>query len=75
MDKWGTSNLGDLEEKSKAALCAVLGRATGETLYNLIRGVDERRLENDKERKSVSCDINVGHHLLSPSSSLQLLMI
>lgn len=60
LDKWGTSTLGDLEEKSKATLSAVLGRTTGETLYNLIRGVDERRLENDKERKSVSCDINVG---------------
>ncbi|KAE9408827.1 DNA repair protein [Gymnopus androsaceus JB14] len=60
LDKWGTSTLGDLEEKSKATLSAVLGRTTGETLYNLIRGVDERRLENDKERKSVSCDINYG---------------
>ncbi|KAF9028865.1 hypothetical protein BDP27DRAFT_1387042 [Rhodocollybia butyracea] len=60
LDKWGTSNLGDLEEKSKATLGAVLGKATGETLYNLIRGIDERKLENDKERKSVSCDINYG---------------
>ncbi|KAJ4482400.1 hypothetical protein J3R30DRAFT_2167635 [Lentinula aciculospora] len=60
IDKWGTSTLGDLEDKSKATLSAVLGKTTGETLYNLIRGVDERRLENDKERKSVSCDINYG---------------
>ncbi|KAJ3904659.1 hypothetical protein F5879DRAFT_801264 [Lentinula edodes] len=60
LEKWGTSTLGDLEEKSKVTLSAVLGKTTGETLYNLIRGVDERRLENDKERKSVSCDINYG---------------
>ncbi|KAF5388723.1 hypothetical protein D9757_004806 [Collybiopsis confluens] len=58
--KWGTSALGDLEGKSKDALREVFGKTTGETLYNLIRGVDERRLENDKERKSVSCDINYG---------------
>ncbi|KAJ3765498.1 hypothetical protein FB446DRAFT_794993 [Lentinula raphanica] len=60
LDKWGTSNLGDLQGKSKATLSTVLGKTTGETLYNLIRGVDERKLENDKERKSVSCDINYG---------------
>ncbi|KIK69791.1 hypothetical protein GYMLUDRAFT_34190 [Collybiopsis luxurians FD-317 M1] len=60
LDRWDTSTLGDLEGKSKEALKEVLGKTTGETLYNLIRGVDERRLENDKERKSVSCDINYG---------------
>ncbi|KAG2362463.1 hypothetical protein BDR07DRAFT_1451165 [Suillus spraguei] len=32
---------------------------TGETLYNAIRGIDERKLESDKPRKSVSCDINM----------------
>ncbi|KAJ3993538.1 hypothetical protein F5050DRAFT_1577402 [Lentinula boryana] len=60
LDQWGTSTLGDLEGKNKATLSAVLGKTTGETLFNLIRGVDERRLENHKERKSVSCDINYG---------------
>ncbi|KAJ3911081.1 hypothetical protein F5877DRAFT_86503 [Lentinula edodes] len=56
-------NVGDLEEKSKVTLSAVLGKTTGEILYNLIRGVNERRLENDKERKSMSSDINVRKHL------------
>jgi len=58
-EKFGTSNLGELAGRSKAALCDVLGRLMGETLYNAIRGVDERKLESDKPRKSVSCDINV----------------
>ena len=58
-EKFGTSNLGELAGRSKAALCDVLGRSMGETLYNAIRGVDERKLESDKPRKSVSCDINV----------------
>jgi len=58
-EKFGTSNLGELAGRSKAALCDALGRSMGETLYNAIRGVDERKLESDKPRKSVSCDINV----------------
>ena len=58
-EKFGTSNLGELEGRSKAVLCEALGKSTGETLYNAIRGVDERKLESDKPRKSVSCDINV----------------
>lgn len=46
--------------KSKGVLCEALGKGMGETLYNLIRGVDGTKLESCKERKSVSCDITVG---------------
>ncbi|KAI0046939.1 DNA repair protein [Auriscalpium vulgare] len=59
-DKLGATNLGVLAKKSKAVLCDALGKGTGETLYNAIRGVDERKLESDKPRKSVSCEINYG---------------
>lgn len=59
LEKLGTTKLGELVRKSKGFLCDMLGKATGETLYNAVRGVDERRLESDKPRKSVSCDINV----------------
>ena len=58
-EKLGATNLGELAKKSKASLCIALGMTTGETLYNVIRGIDERKLESDKPRKSVSCDINV----------------
>ena len=58
-EKLGTTNLGDLAKKSKAVLCDALGKSTGETLYKALRGIDERQLESDKPRKSVSCDINV----------------
>lgn len=58
-EKLGTSNLGELARRSKAGLCDALGKSMGETLYNAVRGVDERKLESDKPRKSVSCDINV----------------
>ena len=59
LEKLGATTLGELAKRSRATLCEALGRGTGETLYNAIRGVDHRRLESDKPRKSVSCDINV----------------
>jgi len=46
-------------KKPKGVLCDILGKGTGEMLYNALRGMDERRLASDKPRKSVSCDINV----------------
>ncbi|KAL1749014.1 hypothetical protein HDZ31DRAFT_28605 [Schizophyllum fasciatum] len=62
-DKLGSSRLGDLARKSKGLLIDTLGRSTGETLYNAMRGIDERRLESDKRRKSVSAEINYGIRL------------
>ena len=59
-EKLGATNLGELMTRSKAQLCEALGKGTGETLYKTIRGIDDRKLESDKPRKSVSCDINVG---------------
>ncbi|KAG6902660.1 hypothetical protein C0995_013352 [Termitomyces sp. Mi166 len=59
-EKLGVASLGDLMDKSKAVLCDALGKSTGETLYNALRGIDEKKLESDKPRKSVSCEINVG---------------
>jgi nucleotidyltransferase/DNA polymerase involved in DNA repair len=58
-EKLGTTNLGELAKKSKAILMDALGKGTGETLYKAVRGIDEKKLESDKPRKSVSCEINV----------------
>ncbi|KAF9464572.1 hypothetical protein BDZ94DRAFT_1161833 [Collybia nuda] len=60
LDKLGATALGNLMEKSKGALSDALGKSTGETLYNALRGIDDRKLESDKPRKSVSCEINYG---------------
>jgi len=60
-EKLGATKLGELVHKSKALLCDALGKSTGETLYNAIRGIDDKKLESDKPRKSVSCEINVSH--------------
>jgi DNA repair protein REV1 len=58
-EKLGTINLGDLMSIGRDQLCDALGRSSGETLFNALRGIDERKLESDKPRQSVSCDINV----------------
>ena len=58
-EKLGVVTLGELAKKSKGVLMDALGRSTGETLYNAIRGIDDKKLESDKPRKSVSCEINV----------------
>jgi len=42
-----------------------LGKGTGEILYKAIRGIDEKKLESDKPRKSVSCEINVSFLIIS----------
>ncbi|KAF8955572.1 hypothetical protein BDZ97DRAFT_279612 [Flammula alnicola] len=59
-EKLGVTTLGELAKKSKGVLIDALGNATGETLYNALRGIDDKKLESDKPRKSVSCEINYG---------------
>ncbi|VDC00972.1 unnamed protein product [Peniophora sp. CBMAI 1063] len=59
-ERLGSTNLGELAMRSKSALCDALGKGTGETLWKAIRGIDDRKLESDKPRKSVSCEINYG---------------
>ena len=58
-EKLGVTTLGELVKKSKGVLIDALGKATGETLYDAVRGIDDKKLESDKPRKSVSCEINV----------------
>ena len=64
-EKLGTTSLKELAKKSKAVLCDALGKGTGETLYKAIRGIDDKGLESDKPRRSVSCDINVSPAFVS----------
>ena len=59
LEKFGSSNIAKLREFSKSDLCTVFGPANGATLWGFVRGVDNRQLERDGGRRSVSCDINV----------------
>ncbi|KAJ7491098.1 hypothetical protein FB451DRAFT_1349439 [Mycena latifolia] len=59
-EKLGSTALSDLAKKSRVALSDALGKKTGERLYNCIRGIDDTQLQSDKQRKSVSAEINYG---------------
>jgi DNA repair protein REV1 len=71
-EKFGVTTLGELMGRSKGELCGVLGKSVGETLWNAMRGVDERKLESDKPRRSVSCDITVCQASSSDECSVSL---
>ncbi|PFH52489.1 hypothetical protein AMATHDRAFT_2207 [Amanita thiersii Skay4041] len=60
LERFGTSNVGELRNISKERLCQVFGKSTGDTLWKFARGIDDRRLERDGGRRSVSCEINYG---------------
>lgn len=45
--------------RSRKELCDALGKSVGEMVFDAIRGVDKKKIESDKPRKSVSAEINV----------------
>jgi DNA repair protein REV1 len=60
-EEFGTTSCGALLEQPKGRLRATLGNSLGETLFGYLRGVDNRKLQPDKERKSVSAEVNVSN--------------
>jgi DNA repair protein REV1 len=58
-EKFGTSKCGELLEQPKGAFRGVLGPKTGDTVWGYLRGIDDRKLEPHKERKSVSAEMIV----------------
>ena len=59
-ENFGTTKCGPLLEFGKSALQKTLGPKTGEMVFGYLRGVDDRKLEPHKERKSISAEMNVG---------------
>lgn len=59
LERLGAATLGELAKKPRAVLCDALGRQAGSDLYDIMRGVDRKKLESDKPRRSVSAEINV----------------
>ncbi|EJD01689.1 DNA/RNA polymerase [Fomitiporia mediterranea MF3/22] len=60
LERLGVATLGELAKKPRSVLCDVFGKTLGSTLYDACRGIDHRRIESDKPRKSVSAEINYG---------------
>lgn len=59
-EAFGSTLCGDLLAQNRSVLRKTLGPKTGDTIYNFLRGNDDRRLQPDKERKSVSAEMNYG---------------
>ena len=59
-ERFSTTTCGELLQYPKGAFKALLGPKTGEMVYEYIRGVDDKKLEPHKERKSISAEMNVG---------------
>ncbi|XP_041128157.1 DNA repair protein REV1-like isoform X2 [Polyodon spathula] len=56
----GVKTCGDLQQVSMHKLQKEFGPKTGQTLYRFSRGLDDRPVKTEKERKSVSAEINYG---------------
>lgn len=56
----GIKTCGDLQYVSMAKLQKEFGPKTGQMLYRFCRGLDDRPVRTEKERKSVSAEINYG---------------
>lgn len=56
----GIRTCGDLQYLTMAKLQKEFGPKTGQMLYRFCRGLDDRPVRTEKERKSVSAEINYG---------------
>ena len=56
----GIANCGQLQEKSLAFLQREFGPKLGQSLYNYCRGIDDRVINLEQERKSISAEVNYG---------------
>lgn len=54
----GVSTCGDLQQLSMSRLQKEFGPRTGQTLFRFCRGLDDRPVRSEKERKSVSAEMN-----------------
>ncbi|KAL0963484.1 hypothetical protein UPYG_G00307040 [Umbra pygmaea] len=54
----GVRSCGDLQQVSLQRLQKEFGPRTGQTLFRFCRGLDDRPVRSQKERKSVSADMN-----------------
>lgn len=54
----GVRSCGDLQQVSLSKLQKKFGARTGQTLFRFCRGLDDRPVRYEKERKSVSAEMN-----------------
>jgi len=64
--RFGVETVADLREVPEATLVTSLGRAAGQQLWRLARGIDDRRVEVDREAKTVGHEETFSQDLVDP---------
>uniref|UniRef100_A0A8D1X3E8 DNA repair protein REV1 n=1 Tax=Sus scrofa TaxID=9823 RepID=A0A8D1X3E8_PIG len=70
----GIRTCGDLQYMTMAKLQKEFGPKTGQMLYRFCRGLDDRPVRTEKERKSVSAEINYGIRFTQPKEAEAFLL-
>ncbi|XP_053311129.1 DNA repair protein REV1 isoform X2 [Spea bombifrons] len=70
----GIKTCGDLQNITMSKLQKEFGPKTGQMLYRFCRGLDDRPIRKEKERKSVSAEINYGIRFTKPQEADTFLM-
>ncbi|KFO25156.1 DNA repair protein REV1 isoform X1 [Fukomys damarensis] len=70
----GIKTCGDLQHMTMAKLQKEFGPKIGQTLYRFCRGLDDRLVRSEKERKSISADINYGIRFTQPKEAEAFLL-
>jgi DNA polymerase IV len=70
MNRLGIRTCGDLQKFSVAQLGEMFG-SWGPQLYEFARGIDNRRVSNDRERKSLSVEETYGEDLVTRGEAMR----
>ncbi|XP_020007777.1 DNA repair protein REV1 isoform X2 [Castor canadensis] len=70
----GIKTCGDLQYMTMAKLQKEFGPKTGQMLYRFCRGLDDRPVRAEKERKSISAEINYGIRFTQPKEAEAFLL-
>ncbi|KAM6177667.1 DNA repair protein REV1 isoform 2-T2 [Rhynchocyon petersi] len=70
----GVKTCGDLQYMTMAKLQKEFGPKTGQMLYRFCRGLDDRPVRTEKERKSISAEINYGIRFTQPKEAEAFLL-
>uniref|UniRef100_A0A8C3H972 DNA repair protein REV1 n=1 Tax=Chrysemys picta bellii TaxID=8478 RepID=A0A8C3H972_CHRPI len=71
---FGIKTCGDLQYLTMSKLQKEFGPKTGQMLYRFCRGLDDRPVRSEKERKSVSAEINYGIRFTQPKEAEAFLL-
>lgn len=68
----GVRSCGDLQQVSLSQLQKKFGPRTGQTLFRFCRGLDDRPVRYEKERKSVSAEMNYNIRFTTVSAAFSV---